>query len=42
MTIDDAVQYWNAVNPETGERYVLQRYGTEDCRNVEKGENENE
>lgn len=42
MTIDDAVQYWNAVNPETGKRYVLQRYGTEYCCNVEKGENENE
>lgn len=31
MTCDDAVAYWNDINPETGKRYVLQRVGVEPC-----------
>lgn len=32
MTCDDAVNYWNDINPQTGKRYVLQKAMTEDCR----------
>lgn len=35
MTIDEAVEYWNAINERTGKRFVLERIGTEDCDNVE-------
>lgn len=30
-TCDEAVEYWNAINDETGNRYVLQRVMTEAC-----------
>lgn len=36
MTCDDAVRYWNDVNPETGKRYVLEKTGTEMCGDVEE------
>ena len=36
MTCDEAVSYWNDTNPETGERYVLQKNGTEICKDVEE------
>lgn len=36
MTCDDAVKYWNDVNPETGNRYVLERTGSEMCGDVEE------
>ena len=36
MTCDDAVKYWNDVNPQTGNRYVLERTGTEICWDVEE------
>ncbi len=31
MTCDDAIKYWNEINPKTGKRYVLQRVMTEPC-----------
>ena len=36
MTCDDAVKYWNDINPETGSRYVLEKTGTELCSDVEE------
>ena len=36
MTCDDAVKYWNDVNPKTGKRYVLERIGSEMCGDVEE------
>lgn len=36
MTIDDALSYWNDINDNTNHRYVLQRIGTEDVREVEE------
>ena len=36
MTCDDAVNYWNDINPETGHRYVLEKTGTELCEVVEE------
>lgn len=36
MTCDDAVAYWNDINPETGRRYVLEKNGTEMCGDVEE------
>lgn len=31
MTLDDAVRYWNDINPATGRRYVLEKIGVESC-----------
>jgi hypothetical protein len=31
MTCDDAVNYWNEINPNTNRRYVLEKVGTEPC-----------
>lgn len=31
MTCDDAVSYWNDINPNTGHRCVLAKNGTEMC-----------
>lgn len=28
----NAIKYWNKIDPNTGKRCVLQRYGTEDCK----------
>lgn len=39
MTCDDAVDYWNSINPTTNNRYVLEKAGTEPCE-VEDGEGE--
>lgn len=36
MTCDDAVAYWNDINPETGRRYVLEKNGTEMCGDIEE------
>ena len=36
MTIDGALSYWNDINNQTNHRYVLQRIGTEDLREVEE------
>ena len=36
MTCDEAVSYWNDTNPKTGERYVLEKNGTEICKDVEE------
>lgn len=36
MTIDDALLYWNEINDKTSHRYVLQRIGTDDLREVEE------
>lgn len=36
ITCDDAVAYWNDINPETGRRYVLEKYGTEMCGDIEE------
>lgn len=36
MTIDGALSYWNDINDQTNHRYVLQRIGTEDLREVEE------
>ena len=36
MTCDDAVKYWNDVNQKTGNRYVLERTGSEMCGDVEE------
>lgn len=38
LSCDDAIDYWNAINPDTGKRYVLEINGTEMCRDVEGGE----
>lgn len=40
MTCDDAVRYWNDLNESTGERYVLERVGTEDCKEAEEEKEE--
>lgn len=34
LTCDDAVEYWNS-KTEEGERVILERVGTEMCRDVE-------
>lgn len=39
MTCDEAVMYWNEINKETGERFVLQRAMIEDCPCEPKEEN---
>ena len=36
MVCDDAIKYWNDINPDTGKRYVLQRIVTEPVREVEE------
>ena len=35
MTCDDAVGYWNDINPNTNNRYVLEKVGIEPCSDVE-------
>ena len=34
LTLDDALDFWNSLN-ERGNRYILQRIGEEDVREVE-------
>ena len=36
MTCDDAVAYWNDINPKTGRRCVLEKNGTEMCGDIEE------
>lgn len=36
LTIDDALLYWNDINDKINHRYVLQRIGIEDLREVEE------
>lgn len=36
MTLDDAIGYWNEINGKTNHRYVMQRIGTENVREVEE------
>lgn len=36
MTVDDAVSYWNDINPKTGRRYVLEKTGEEIAFDVEE------
>ena len=36
MSVNNAIAYWNEINPNTGKRYVLQRVMTEHIWEVEE------